>query len=53
MEDKGTFKAGRAESVLAIIPQSGIGELRGIVGTGKYSAAQTGCSIELVYDLGL
>lgn len=51
MEDRGTFEAGAANSVLTIIPGSGTDKLKGITGTGKYMATQKGCECELHYEL--
>jgi hypothetical protein len=51
MEDRGTFEAGAANSVLTIIPGSGTDKHKGITGTGKYTATQKGCECELNYEL--
>ncbi len=51
IEDHGTFENGAASSTLKIIAGSGIGELKGIQGTGRYSANQDGAHIELDYNL--
>jgi hypothetical protein len=51
MEDRGTFENGAASSTLQIIAGSGLGELKGIQGTGRYSANQNGIHIELDYEL--
>ena len=50
-EDHGTFENGAASSTLQIIAGSGMGELKGIQGTGRYSANQDGAHIELDYNL--
>ncbi len=51
IEDHGTFENGAASSTLQIIAGSGMGELEGIKGTGRYSATQDGAQIELDYNL--
>jgi hypothetical protein len=51
IEDHGTFENGEASSTLQIISGSGMGELKGIQGTGRYSANQNGAQIELDYTL--
>ncbi len=51
LEDRGTFENGAASSVLNIISGSGMGELKGIQGTGRYSATKDGAQIDLDYDL--
>lgn len=51
MEDRGTFEAGVANSTLTIILGSGTDKLKGITGTGKYTATQKGCECELDYQL--
>lgn len=51
IEDHGTFENGEAHSTLQIIAGSGIGELKGIQGTGLYSADKNGAQIELDYTL--
>lgn len=51
IEDHGTFENGAASSTLQIIAGSGMGELKGIKGTGRYSATQDGAQIELDYNL--
>ncbi len=51
IEDHGTFENGAANSTLQIITGSGMGELKGIEGTGRYSATQDGAQIELNYNL--
>ncbi len=50
-EDNGTFEKGGANSTLKIIAGSGTGDLKGIQGTGKYSADKNGAKIELDYNL--
>jgi hypothetical protein len=50
IEDHGTFDNGAANSTLQIIAGSGMGELKGIQGSGRYSANQDGIQIELDYD---
>lgn len=47
IEDHGTFENGEANSTLQIIAGSGMGELKSIQGTGRYSANQNGAQIEL------
>ncbi len=49
--DQGKFENGLAESSLQIINGSGMGELKGISGTGKYSADKDGAQFKLEYDL--
>ncbi|HEY9165501.1 MAG TPA: DUF3224 domain-containing protein [Candidatus Kryptonia bacterium] len=51
IEDHGTFENGAASSTLQIITGSGMGELKSIQGTGRYSANQDGAQIELDYTL--
>ena len=51
IEDHGTFENGAASSTLQIVAGSGMGELKGIHGTGRYSANQDGSHIELDYNL--
>ncbi len=51
MEDSGTFENGLASSSLKIINSSGIGELKGIEGSGHYSASKEGAFIELDFTL--
>jgi hypothetical protein len=51
IEDNGTFENGAASSTLQIISGSGMGELKGMQGTGRYSATQDGAQIELDYNL--
>jgi hypothetical protein len=51
IEDHGTFENGEANSTLQIITGSGMGELKSIQGTGRYSANQDGAQIELDYTL--
>ena len=51
MEDKGSYEAGEARSVSAIIPGSGTGELKTISGAAKSFATPKSCSIELDYSL--
>jgi Protein of unknown function (DUF3224) len=51
IEDHGTFENGAASSTLQIIAGSGLGELKSIQGTGRYSANQDGANIELDYTL--
>ena len=51
MEDRGTFTAGTASSALQVVGGSGTGELKGIVGKGKYQAGQSGIHLELDYDI--
>ncbi len=51
IEDHGTFENGEANSTLQIIAGSGMGELKSIQGTGRYSANQDGAQIELNYTL--
>ena len=51
IEDHGTFENGAASSTLQIISGSGMGELKGIQGTGRYSATRDGAQIELDYNL--
>ncbi len=50
IEDHGTFENGEASSTLQIIEGSGMGELKGIKGTGRYSANQEGAHFELDYN---
>ena len=51
IEDHGTFEKGGASSTLQIITGSGMGELKNIHGTGRYSADKDGALIELDYTL--
>ena len=51
IEDHGTFENGEASSSLQIIAGSGMGELKNIQGTGRYSATHDGAHIELDYTL--
>lgn len=51
MEDHGGFENGVASSTLQIIAGSGTGGLKGIHGTGHYSAGKDGIKIELDYAL--
>ena len=51
IEDHGTFENGAASSTLQIIAGSGMGGLKGIQGTGRYSASHDGAQIELDYNL--
>lgn len=51
IEDHGTFENGAANSTLQIISGSGMEELKGIHGTGRYSANQDGAQFELDYNL--
>lgn len=51
ISDQGKFENGLADSSLQIISGSGTGELRGITGTGKYSADTNGANAELEYNL--
>ena len=51
IEDHGTFENGSAKSTLQIITGSGTEELKGMEGTGYYSADQNGFQIELDYIL--
>ncbi len=51
IEDHGTFENGEANSTLQIIAGSGLGELKSIQGSGRYSASHDGAKIELDYTL--
>jgi hypothetical protein len=51
IEDHGTFENGLASSSLQIIAGSGMGEFKGIKGTGRYSANKNGTQIEFDYIL--
>ena len=51
IEDHGTFENGKASSILQIIAGSGLGDLKNIIGTGRYSANHDGAQIELDYTL--
>ena len=51
IEDHGTFENGKASSTLQIIAGSGLGDLKNIIGAGRYSANQDGAQIELDYTL--
>ena len=42
IEDHGTFENGEANSTLQIIVGSGLGELKSIQGSGRYSASHDG-----------
>jgi hypothetical protein len=51
MEDHGAFESGGASSTLHIVAGSGLGELKDIQGTGRYSANLNSIHIELDYNL--
>ncbi len=51
IEDHGTFENGAASSTLQIIAGSGMGELNGMHGVGRYSVTQNSVQIELAYNL--
>ena len=51
IEDHGTFDNGAANSTLQIIAGSGMGELKGIRGTGRYGANQEGFKLNWIMIL--
>lgn len=51
VRDTGTYGGGEAKSDLVIVDGSGIGELAGISGSGRYVANQTDMFYELEYEL--
>jgi hypothetical protein len=51
LEDRGSFISGMVSSVIKILENSGTSELSNIVGTGKYSANQSGFIIQLDYEI--
>jgi hypothetical protein len=51
VEDHGTFENSTASSILLIIPGSGMGDLKKIRGTGKYTAGIDGAFIEFEYQI--
>ncbi len=51
IEDRGTFENGLAGSSLKIIKSSGLSGLKGIEGSGQYSASKDGAYIELDFTL--
>ncbi|GAC1654863.1 MAG: DUF3224 domain-containing protein [Gemmatimonadaceae bacterium] len=51
LTDNGTYEAGAAKSLLAIVAGSGTDELSNIGGTGSYRADQSGCTWELDVSL--
>lgn len=51
LEDRGVFEGGEANSILTIIAGSGTDELRGITGTGTYTATEKGSRCELTYEV--
>jgi Protein of unknown function (DUF3224) len=51
LETQGTFDGGRATGQWSVIPRSGTGELRGIVGRGEFAAPQgSRADVKLEYD---
>ncbi|MDX2469654.1 MAG: DUF3224 domain-containing protein [SAR324 cluster bacterium] len=51
MIEKGLFHKGEADSSLKIIPNSGTGELEGILGQGDYRASHGTSNLSLDYEL--
>ncbi len=51
LEERGTFKGGRANAVVTILNGSGTEEFHGIWGSGKASADQKGAEIELTFTV--
>jgi hypothetical protein len=51
LEERGSFGAGTASSTSTIVAGSGTEQLRGITGTAKSTATQTGSLFELEYQL--
>lgn len=51
LEDRGMFEGGAANSILTIIPGSGTDDLRGITGSGTYTATQKSSRCDLTYEL--
>jgi hypothetical protein len=51
LNDAGTFAGGVAQSTLTILPESGMGELKGITGTGMYRADSDGARMEVNYEI--
>lgn len=51
MRDQGTFEGGVATSSLTILEDSGMGELKGISGKGRYRATPAESMIELEYEI--
>jgi hypothetical protein len=51
MRDEGSFENGTAKSSLRIIEGSGLGNLKGIMGTGQYHAGKDAIQFELEYTL--
>jgi len=49
--DLGKYAAGEVKSGFEIVPNSGLGDLTGITGKGKYSAGTDGMKIDLKYEL--
>jgi len=49
--DLGKYGAGEVKSEFEIVPNSGRGDLKGITGTGNYSAGKDGMKIKLNYEL--
>ncbi len=50
-EDRGTFEGGVASHVCAILPGSGLGDLRGIGGKAKVTASHKSAEFLLEYNL--
>ncbi|RJP72770.1 MAG: DUF3224 domain-containing protein [Ignavibacteriales bacterium] len=50
-EDNGDFENGAANSRLQILSDSGMGNLTGLSGKGRYTADKDGAAIELDYSL--
>ncbi len=51
LEERGSFGAGTASSTAMIVAGSGTEQLRGITGSAKSTATQTGSQFELDYQL--
>jgi hypothetical protein len=52
LEDRGTFQGRTANSSLTVMSGSGTEGLKGIRGTGKYTASPQHCQCDLTYELG-
>ena len=50
MEDRGTFDKGALNAILAILADSGTGELAGISGSAKYYTNASGITFEIDYE---
>ena len=50
MDDRGTFVAGVLNGTLSILPDSGTGELEGIIGNAHYHSNDSGVAFEIEYE---